>query len=233
MEAQCKRPCGLQSVLVSTFATECCRSSRIFMAVEAPTESSDFPGPLSATEQMARAATFWTRVFPVLTSYLQVYFAIQFRERLLGQCLDEEECELTWSAQHERGADVVAKVIQDLKGFYVKTGQIIASREDLFPKQYTERLAGLTDLLDPMPVSLVKAVISQARNARMEVIHSKGVRGRSRAWRSVATLADCFLPLSAAPRPASKTLRLSGARRLLSLISLHSVYKTCTSSLRP
>lgn len=40
-------------------------------------------------------------------------------------------------------------------------GQIIASRQDLFPRQYTEKLSGMTDMLDPMPGSLVRAVISQ------------------------------------------------------------------------
>jgi aarF domain-containing kinase len=46
-----------------------------------------------------------------------------------------------------------------LKGFYVKTAQIISTRQDLFPKQYTDALSGFTDNLDPLPVSLVKAVI--------------------------------------------------------------------------
>ena len=49
---------------------------------------------------------------------------------------------------------------RELKGFYTKTGQIIATRADLFPQQYN-RLAGLTDLVDPMEPALVKAVISQ------------------------------------------------------------------------
>ena len=56
---------------------------------------------------------------------------------------------------------MVSKAINDFKGFYVKVGQIIASRQDLFPKQYTEALSGLTDLLDPMDVELVKAVVTQ------------------------------------------------------------------------
>ena len=56
---------------------------------------------------------------------------------------------------------MVSKAINDFKGFYVKVGQIIASRQDLFPRQYTEALSGLTDLLDPMDVELVKAVVTQ------------------------------------------------------------------------
>lgn len=43
----------------------------------------------------------------------------------------------------------------------MKTAQIISSRQDLFPKQYTEALIGFTDNLDPMPTSLAKAVVQQ------------------------------------------------------------------------
>ena len=48
-----------------------------------------------------------------------------------------------------------------MKGFYVKTAQIISSRQDLFPKQYTDALSCFTDNVDPLPVSLIKAVIQQ------------------------------------------------------------------------
>ena len=85
----------------------------------------------------------------------------QARERLLGECLDEEACEVLWEDEHNKGAVVLSKAINDFKGFYVKVGQIIASRQDLFPRQYTEALSGLTDLLDPMDIGLVRAVVTQ------------------------------------------------------------------------
>ena len=66
-----------------------------------------------------------------------------------------------WDAQHEEGAQTMYEAVADLKGFYVKTAQIISSRQDLFPKQYTEALSGFADNLDPMPASLAKAVVKQ------------------------------------------------------------------------
>ena len=81
--------------------------------------------------------------------------------RVLGQCLDEDECEVKWEEEHDKGSVVFADAIKELKGFYTKTGQIIATRQDLFPQQYTDRLAGLTDYVDPMDASLVRAVIAQ------------------------------------------------------------------------
>lgn len=117
---------------------------------EGRVEAVSFPAPMTPLEQGVRAAKFAGRVLPIILSYLRVYSVFTLRERLLGQCLDDEECEVAWEAEHERGAPILSEAINDLKGFYVKTGQIIASRQDLFPRQYTEALSGLTDMLDPM-----------------------------------------------------------------------------------
>ena len=45
---------------------------------------------------------------------------------------------MLWEDEHNKGAVVLSKAINDLKGFYVKVGQIIASRQDLFPRQYPQ-----------------------------------------------------------------------------------------------
>ena len=120
-----------------------------------------FPQEATALVQAQRGLTFAAKAVPIVASYLRLFLTLRFREQVLKECLDEEECEVMWQEEHERGSTTFAAVVKELKGFYTKTGQIIATRQDLFPKQYTDRLAGLTDLVDPMPVSLVKAVIEQ------------------------------------------------------------------------
>ena len=136
------------------------------VALSAPAAAEvEFPAPLSPPQKLRRAASFWVRVLPVIGSYLRLYSEFQMRERLLGECLDEEACEVAWEDEHNRGAVVLSSAINDLKGFYVKTGQIIASRQDLFPRQYTEALSGLTDMLDPMPVEL-GAPLGLAKSSR-------------------------------------------------------------------
>ncbi|KAL3902676.1 MAG: hypothetical protein SGILL_010740, partial [Bacillariaceae sp.] len=64
-----------------------------------------------------------------------------------------------WDEKHEVGAKQLADIITELKGFYVKTAQIISTRQDLFPKQYTDALSGFPHQLDPLPASMIKAVI--------------------------------------------------------------------------
>ena len=75
---------------------------------------------------------------------------------------------MIWSEQHAAGAKKLADTITSLKGFYVKTAQIISSRRDLFPKEYTEALSIFTDNVDPLPVELIKAVIEKELLVRGE-----------------------------------------------------------------
>jgi len=48
-----------------------------------------------------------------------------------------------------------------MKGFYVRTGQVILTRVDLFPEAYTSKLQQLQDGIEPMLFELVKSVVEQ------------------------------------------------------------------------
>jgi len=113
------------------------------------------------TAQLSRAATFWRYATPVVAKYLGQLASIELQERLSGTCLSDEECAVAWEDAHVSGASAFRKTVDDLGGFYVKTGQIVASRQDLFPKQYSTALAGLTDFVDPLPSSEVRRVVAE------------------------------------------------------------------------
>jgi aarF domain-containing kinase len=134
-------------------------------AVEQATASSndggssvDFPPPLSSLDRLQRAATFWSVAIPIVAQYYGLISKIRLQD-ILGTPLSDSQVKQLWDAQHEVGATKLADVVTDLKGFYVKTAQIISSRQDLFPSQYTDAMSGFTDNLDPMPVELAKAVV--------------------------------------------------------------------------
>ncbi|GMI07210.1 hypothetical protein TrVE_jg8381 [Triparma verrucosa] len=124
-----------------------------------------FPQPLTPVDRALRASRFWSSAVPVIFNYYSTYTKLNLLNRLnplLNRpCLTDSECEIIWSDLHASGASVLESTINDLKGFYVKTGQIIASRQDLFPREYTEALSGLTDYLDPMSVQLVRKVVER------------------------------------------------------------------------
>jgi aarF domain-containing kinase len=118
-----------------------------------------FPPPLTTVGSLQRAATFWLSVLPIVADYYGLISRIKLKELLSNEGLSEKQIEELWAIQHEKGAAKLAQTITELKGFYVKTAQIISTRQDLFPSQYTEALLEFTDNVDPMPASLARAVI--------------------------------------------------------------------------
>ena len=127
--------------------------------------------PLSGPARAKRAITFWSRVVPILGAYKAVEITSSVLADLpeevrkqaagLGLPTNAEEEEEVYQTLHDWGSERLEGTIQDLKGFYVKTGQVISTRVDLFPEQYTSRLSSLQDDLDPMPSDLVRAVVQQ------------------------------------------------------------------------
>jgi len=123
--------------------------------------SIDFPPPLTKVQRLKRAAQFWTSALPIVLSYYSKDAELRVKETLTGMSLTPAEEASVWNQQHAKGAQKLAATITSLKGFYVKTAQIIASRRDLFPEEYTTALSNFTDNVDPLPVDLLKAVVAQ------------------------------------------------------------------------
>jgi len=130
----------------------------------------DFPPPLTKFQRLQRATKFWTSALPIVFSYYTKEMELQWLNSFNGggETYNSTEMEHIWNEQHARGAQTLANTILSLKGFYVKTAQIIASRRDLFPVQYTDALSNFTDNVDPLPVELIKAVISKELLLRNE-----------------------------------------------------------------
>ena len=57
--------------------------------------------------------------------------------------LDEERARAELDALHRRGADAVFELCVEMRGGVLKIGQILASRADLLPAPYIERLSQL------------------------------------------------------------------------------------------
>lgn len=106
--------------------------------------------------QAYRTLRFWNYVAPVASKYLTVL-------------LSPDDDEKAWQEAHRLGGKMFRACVDELGGFYVKTGQIVASRQDLFPTEYSEALSGLTDMVDPLPESVVKQVIREECNKDVEL----------------------------------------------------------------
>jgi len=126
------------------------------------TNSVEFPPPLTPIQRTKRALEFYQRVLPVLGAYKAKEIELSLRRKTLGEdAVTEEEEEEVWRGLDEWGSTRISDTIQEMKGFYVKSGQVISTRVDLFPEAYTSKLQKLQDGLDPMPFDLVEQVVSQ------------------------------------------------------------------------
>ena len=58
--------------------------------------------------------------------------------------------------------------LEDLGPTFIKMGQIMASREDLIPKEYCQELARLRSAVKPMPYETVKSILEGEYNCKLE-----------------------------------------------------------------
>ena len=122
--------------------------------------ASQFGGnALSVFERFGRASRFYQSAVPIFAAYKSLEQSVKFRREVLDQTVSAEEEETAYQALHEWGSDELVRRIKELGGFYVKTGQILSTRKDIFPEQYTEKLAIMQDKLDPLPGDLIKDVV--------------------------------------------------------------------------
>lgn len=116
---------------------------------------------LNPFQRLSRALSFYSSAIPIFFAYKRLATEIQLREEYLKQQYTEEEKSRLFNQLHDWGSDEIVKKINELKGFYVKTGQIISTRVDIFPPQYTSKLSITQDQLDPLPANVVKDVIER------------------------------------------------------------------------
>jgi hypothetical protein len=83
---------------------------------------------ISPAERLSRAIKFYSRAIPIFSSYKLLQAQLNFEREILNKEISEEEEQERWNKLHDWGSDVISETISELKGFYVKTGQIISTR---------------------------------------------------------------------------------------------------------
>lgn len=58
-----------------------------------------------------------------------------------------------WRDQHRFASEAIFEALVELKGFYLKLGQLLASKSDLLPQLYTQSLSRLLDQMPAMSYS--------------------------------------------------------------------------------
>lgn len=139
------------------------RRVRACRAAEASLEVEDcvIPDEPSQIDLALRNVAGYTRAAKWIAPYIPLYVATE-NASSSGKAWDPKgDLAKQWRCQHEIGAKALSELIQQMNGFYVKAGQLIATRVDLFPQEYSSELSYLVDSVNPFPFSQVRRVVEK------------------------------------------------------------------------
>ncbi|CAE7784296.1 ubiB [Symbiodinium pilosum] len=106
------------------------------------------------TELVCDCKRFYSTILPRLGQYV-------VRPWLHSLGLEEKTGEELTAEMDEWGSKKLQEALLSLGGFYVKTGQVLSTRVDLFSKPYTERLRILQDSLPPVDAAEIRDIVSK------------------------------------------------------------------------
>lgn len=118
---------------------------------------------VSVLEPTIRAMKFWRRVGPVVVHYkfTQTWF------RLAN--IDPDVRSAAWERLHAMHAPASLDVILDLRGLFVKIGQVMSSRADFVPRQYVDCFHTLQDSVPPWDKERVEAIVRESLRTTQNV----------------------------------------------------------------
>lgn len=79
-----------------------------------------------------------------------------------GANADPKARAATWHRLHEMHAQDSLDIILELRGLFVKIGQVMSSRADFVPRQYCDKFASLQDAVPPWPKDRVEAIVRES-----------------------------------------------------------------------
>lgn len=115
----------------------------------------------SQIDLAVRSISGYARAAQWLAPYVPLYVATESAASRGEDWDPDGPLAQEWHAQHTKGAKDMADFITDMQGFYVKVGQLVATRVDLFPKEYSAKLNFLVDSVNPLPFEVVRQVIEE------------------------------------------------------------------------
>jgi aarF domain-containing kinase len=99
-------------------------------------------------ESMTRPLIFWRRMFPIYVEYRLSEFKSTSKEE--------------WQQLHQKYAPKVLDIILELKGMYIKMGQVLSQRPDVLPKEYRDAFGILLDGIPGMKGKRVVEIVEES-----------------------------------------------------------------------
>eukprot|EP00571_Detonula_confervacea_P002042 CAMPEP_0172323202 /NCGR_PEP_ID=MMETSP1058-20130122/48138_1 /TAXON_ID=83371 /ORGANISM="Detonula confervacea, Strain CCMP 353" /LENGTH=573 /DNA_ID=CAMNT_0013039151 /DNA_START=53 /DNA_END=1774 /DNA_ORIENTATION=- len=101
-----------------------------------------------------RSIKFWRHVGPIVVHYkfTELWYKISRNDNPARRAE-------TWDALHTKHAPTGLKVILELRGLYVKIGQVMSSRADFVPRQYVDVFSTLQDQAPPYEKERIERLV--------------------------------------------------------------------------
>jgi len=103
-----------------------------------------------------RAFSFWRDAGPIVAHY-------KFAEvwlRLSNAGVDKRDD--VWNRLHDLYSPKSIDIILNLRGLYIKIGQVLSSRPDFIPRQYVDVFSTVQDSVPPRPFDEVKSMVEES-----------------------------------------------------------------------
>ena len=160
-----------------------------------------------------RTLRFYGHLLPVVAGYVKCL--VVDARGVFGAKLSEEEKQKVWDARHEWGAERVRRMILELGGFYLKVGQVFATKSDLLPPQYIAALKSVFDDCAPANASAIVKIVEKDLGGSVDSLFAEF----DRAPMATATIAQVHVArLRDAPRTkVAVKVQVPGSERLMKM----------------
>ena len=127
-----------------------------------------------------RTLRFYGHLLPVIAGYMKTLlfelgpFGFGTKKRTdEKEKLTSEATQLVWDKRHAWGAVRVKEMLLDMGGFYLKVGQVFATKSDLLPPQYIAALSAVFDDCPPVDGRVIVDIVEKDLGGSVDSLFSK------------------------------------------------------------
>jgi hypothetical protein len=127
-----------------------------------------------------RTLRFYGHLLPVIAGYMKTLlfelgpFGFGTKKRTdEKEKLTSEATQLVWDKRHAWGAARVKEMLLDMGGFYLKVGQVFATKSDLLPPQYIAALSAVFDDCPPVDGRVIVDIVEKDLGGSVDSLFSK------------------------------------------------------------
>jgi len=110
---------------------------------------------------VTRAGRFWWKVGPIIAHYkfTQSWVEIRRKETRYSSGLTRQRVDEIYDELHDKYATEGLDVILEMRGLFIKIGQVLSSRPDFIPKQFIDSFGSLQDDVPPWNSKEIKQLV--------------------------------------------------------------------------